>query len=207
MTNLFIITASNPAAQQHIRDTIEQSIPTEKVEKHFSGFELEQIKLIGLEHGYHAWGATPGEKNIPTWERMQIGDLMLVYQHKTYTYYAKVLFKARNRDFALENWGQDEEGNTWEYMYLLERPIKFESPINAKDLADYLPASYRGFMQITGDRAAKIIADHGSIEMYLSKVIPDFKTFLAAGLNYSNLVLGVGWLRSHFRHYYPLQPS
>lgn len=172
MNNLFIITASNPDAQLHIRDTIDSPVPVEKAEKHFTGEELKQIRRIDTNHKYYAWGAVPGERNIPTWEKMQVGDHILIYQNKAYTYYTRILFKARNKAFALDNWGKDGDGNTWEYMYLLEKPIKFASPVSASLLAEYLPASYMGFTQITNDRIAKIVSNYNSLEKYLSNSFP-----------------------------------
>ena len=85
MKNLFVFTASNPEAKQHIKDTVENPIPKEKVERHFSGAELSQIKKIGNEFGYHAWGALPGPVNTKTWKAMEIGDHILIYQDKLLT--------------------------------------------------------------------------------------------------------------------------
>ena len=155
MSNIFIITASNPSAKKHVQDTIENPIPPEKVEKHFGSSEIDQVREIG-KSGYYAWGATPGIWNIPHWASMKVGDHVLIYQDKMYTYVTKVAFKARNRDFALANWGQGLDGNTWEYMYLLEKPIKLHTPIPASSLRDYLPSMYRGFTAI-GDLPKKTI--------------------------------------------------
>ena len=101
MKNLFVITASNPDAKRHVENTIQRPIPASKVEKHFTGSKLAQVKTIGMEHGYYAWGSMPGDRNIPTWEKIQIGDHILVYQNKDYTYYTRVLFKDQNKEFAL----------------------------------------------------------------------------------------------------------
>jgi hypothetical protein len=170
MKNVFIITATNPEAQLHIKDTIERAIPRERVEKFFSGRELEKVKQIGLTHGYYAWGAVPGPRNVPTWEKMQIGDYVLVYQTKTYTYLTKVLFKEQNELFAVENWGRDPDGKTWEYMYFLDKPVKLSPPVPAEKLSQYFYDQYRGFTQIPADRISRIEREHGSLESYFQKV-------------------------------------
>ena len=146
--NLYVITASGPVPKEHVEHTIKNSIPPEKVEPYFFDDELKQVQKIGREHGYYAWGAVPGIRNIPNWESMKKGDQVLIYQNKMYTFVAKVALKDQNRDFALTNWNQDAEGNTWEYMYLLEKPTKLDTPIPAVSLKDYLPSSYRGFTRI-----------------------------------------------------------
>lgn len=171
MNNVFVFTASGTDAKRHISDTIENPIPHMKVEKHFTGKELAKVKEINKKHKYYAWGALPGEGNINTWKKIQIGDHVLVYQNKTYTYYSKVLFKARNADFALDNWGKSREDETWEYMYLLEKPFKLDPPILASDLANYLPASYRGFIRLSDDRVEKIASNFGSLEGFFEKTM------------------------------------
>jgi hypothetical protein len=175
MTNLFVITASNPEARQHVADTIEHRIRADKVERHFAGDELAEVKKIGIKHGYYAWGAAPGPRNRSTWAKMQIGDHVLVYQNRSYTYYTTVLFKAHNREFALDNWGQDDAGRTWEYIYLLDRPTRFTAPVEVSVLAHYLPLAYLGFTRVSDERTSRITSAHGSLEAYLAQVFPDLE--------------------------------
>ena len=68
--NLYIVTASNTAAKEHVQYTIENSIPPEKVEPYFSKDKLKQVQEIGSKHGYYAWGAIPGDRNTPNWKSM-----------------------------------------------------------------------------------------------------------------------------------------
>lgn len=173
MNKIFVITASNPEARQHVEDTIENPIPKEKVEKHFDGEELDQVKKAGERYGYYAWGARPGPNNKIYWESMQTGDHILVYQNGMYTYYTKVVFKARNSDFALDNWGRHVSGDTWEYMYLLEKPIKLLPPVSADRLSVYLPIRYMGFARISDQRLSNMEKEYGSVEEYLNKVLPN----------------------------------
>lgn len=155
--NIFIITASSQASKEHIDATIENPIPKEKIEPHFRGADLEQVKKIGRLHGYYAWGAKEGDYNTRTWNRMQTGDHLLVYQNKKYTYYSKIVFKNRNKEFALDNWKTDTDGKTWEYMYLLEKPIKFSKPFPVGNLVPYLSGAYRGFTRTSDERLEKIL--------------------------------------------------
>lgn len=175
MKNIFVFTASDQSSKKHMKDTIENQIPSEKVEKHFTAPDLVRVKEIGRKNGYFAWRALPGSGNIRTWSKMQIGDHILVYQNGNYTYYSEVLFKARNTEFALENWGKSREGETWEYMYLLKKPIKLDPPIKSSELSKYLTKAYRGFRRLSAERMGKIVKDYGSIENYLEEVLPKVK--------------------------------
>jgi hypothetical protein len=174
MTNIFIFTASNAEAKKHLHDTVENPIPPEKVGKHFSGNELTRVREIGeKQHGYYAWGARPGSGNIATWNRMQLGDLVIVYQNGFYTFLSKVLFKAKNKNFAIENWGKSPENDTREYMYLLEQPTKLKPPQKASAVSKYLPGRYMGFTRLSDDRLDKIAKDYLSLEDFVNRYFPN----------------------------------
>ena len=77
-----------------------------------------------LSYDAYAWGTMTGRRNTPTWESMQIGDFVLCVYDATYHYVSKVLGKFNNEKFAVAVWGTDTDGNTWPYMYFLEKPIE-----------------------------------------------------------------------------------
>ncbi len=85
MPHLFVFTAGNPEARQHLADTIENPIDDKSVfdcfdESHHE--ELERIKDEG--QGFYAWGAVWGIRNVPTWEQMERDDFVLcVYASMT----------------------------------------------------------------------------------------------------------------------------
>jgi len=167
---LYVFTASNQAAKDHIRDTIDNPISPEKVEKFFSGPELIQLQDIGKNQGYYAWGATPGPKNKTTWESMSSGDYVLVYQDGTYTYYSKVVYKVHHREMAVGFWGTDPEGNTWEYIYFLEKPYKLLKPVEADRLSASLQSKFMGFTCITEGKVKNIIDKFGSIDAFFGSL-------------------------------------
>jgi hypothetical protein len=64
MPKIFVLTAGNQAARQHLMDSIEHLIPDEAVfancaQPHHG--ELESISEEG--NGFHAWGPLPGPGN------------------------------------------------------------------------------------------------------------------------------------------------
>jgi len=68
MPKIFVFTAGKPEAQQHLVDSIENRIDEEKVFGSFAPTYREQLEVIRKEgNGFYAWGAVPGERNIPTW--------------------------------------------------------------------------------------------------------------------------------------------
>jgi hypothetical protein len=92
MPKIFVFTAGDRSARQHLADSIENPIPDETVCANFAEVhhvELERVREEG--GGFYAWGALPGPGNRRTWEAMDRGDRVLCVYDNTYHYSAQVL--------------------------------------------------------------------------------------------------------------------
>jgi EVE domain-containing protein len=166
MPNLFVFTAGNPEARAHLSQSIESPIPASMV---LDSFE-ESLRPALLEiqekaQGFYAWGAVPGSQNEGRWKRMAVGDSVLCVYDNTYRYSGKVLAKFQNRKFAEAVWGRDGEGQTWEYMYFLTKPLQIECKVS--DLAEDLSQRYLGFTKISDDRVDRLERTYGSLDAFV----------------------------------------
>jgi 5-methylcytosine-specific restriction endonuclease McrA len=170
MPKIFVFTAGNPVAQQHLEDSIENPIAEAKVFGSFASTHREELERIREEgNGFYAWGAVPGLRNIPNWETMERGDYVLCAYNNTYHYVARVLAKYDNQRFARRIWGEDEDGKTWEYMYFLTKPIKVDQPLY--EFEGYLHSRYQGFTRISNERLTEIAEDFGTIEGFVQEIL------------------------------------
>ncbi len=170
MPKIFIFTAGNPEAQQHLVDSIENPIDEETVFGSFASVHREELERIREEgNGFYAWGAVPGLRNIPNWEVMERGDYILCVYSNTYHYVARVLAKYNNERFARRVWGEDEDRQTWEYMYFLTEPLEVHRHVS--EFEGYLNATYRGFTRISYEQLGAILDDYGSIEGLIEEII------------------------------------
>lgn len=167
MPQIFVITASNQAAQHHVELSVAHPVNPDVAAGHFSPAVLEEIKSKDREFGVYAWGAVPGPSNLRNWGLMQPGDVILLYQAGVYTFVSHVIRKERNRGFAQALWGTDPEGKTWELMYFLDRPAAINVPVG--DLANWLPSCYRGFTRIAEERVDQIVSQYRSVEDFLAQ--------------------------------------
>ncbi len=166
MTQIFVFTAGNPEARQHLADSIENKIDQRKVFGSFASSRKEELESIQEEgRGFYAWGAVPGVRNIPNWEVMQRGDYVLCVYGNTYHYVAQVLAKYENERFARRIWGGDENGKTWKYMYFLTEPLEIYRHLS--ELVGYLNAEYRGFTRISNTKVDEILNDFGSVDAFI----------------------------------------
>lgn len=167
---IFVFTARKPKAQRNLVISIKNPIDEEPVFDSFGSAHRDDLERIQEEGGgFYAWGAVPGVRNIPNWKAMERGDYVLCMYGNTYHYVARVLAKYNNERFARRVWGEDEGGETWEYMYFLTEPLEVERHVS--EFEGYLNAVYRGFTRISDDRLDAILDDYGSIEGLIKEIL------------------------------------
>jgi len=127
--NLFVLTASNTEAYQHYIDTIERGFFVSRINDFITPEQSHALKNIFGSGPLKAWGATPSVGNIKTWEKMKIGDPVLIYRKGHFEYYAFVTFKIHNQAVAKELWNTNSDGRTWEYMYFFDHLTEISVPV------------------------------------------------------------------------------
>jgi hypothetical protein len=174
MTKIFVFTAGDQGARQHLADSIKQPIDGKKVFGSFGRTDYEDLSRIRREgDGFYAWGATPGSRRRPrnpgTWKAMSRGDYVLCVYDSRYRYVSYVLGKYNNPRFARSVWTEDENGQTWQYMYFLAKPLKVDKPLSELAGPDRLPKRYGGFAHISDRRLRAIASDYGSIDNFINR--------------------------------------
>jgi len=172
MNNIFVFTAGNADARSHLDASIRNSINKELVLGSFDTSEHEALlKYYGEAEGFYAWGAVPGPQNESRWKAMTAGDVVFCVYESTYHYVAKLLGKYENEKLARAIWGEDENHQTWQYLYFLTKPAELNIPI--KNVANYLNEAYWGFTRIGDDKIKNITLEHGNIENFVERVFFD----------------------------------
>jgi LDH2 family malate/lactate/ureidoglycolate dehydrogenase len=103
---------------------------------------------------------------------MQAGDVCLIYGGGAeFRWWGRVLDKLRDASAAMEIWGTNARGETWEYMYFLEvseLPVPMSSARVAGD-AGYDQASRpRGFTYFSENAVRRITAANGSTAAWIN---------------------------------------
>lgn len=170
MADIFVFTAGEPAARSHLDDSIKNPVSPDIIFNNFEPVYHEQLQTIQKKgEGFFAWGAVPGLQNIRRWEAMNTGDYALCVYGNRYRYIARVIGKFNNRRAAEAIWGTDPNGNTWQYMYFLTKPITIS--ILVSDLSQYLNNGYMGFTKISEQRLQNIINQFKSLDNFIKQKI------------------------------------
>lgn len=193
--NIFVFTAGNDEAQQHLKDTIERSVPENVLDEHLTSEEFTELKRRAGGNGYYCWGAVPGEKNIPNWNHIQPGDYILSYWKKNYHHLSSVIYKVRNKELAAKLWGTNPDGETWELMYFLTKPTHLDPPLSSVQTAEYLQNTYQGFARIKPEKTERIMKKFDSLEnfvaMHSNKIESDSGPVLKKSLSEKEVITHV----------------
>jgi hypothetical protein len=169
MKGLFVFTAGKKEARAHIGDSISSPVSLSSIENHFNQNERTVLEAINKKtNGLYAWGAVPGPRNIPNWEMLNIGDIILTVYDNSYQFISRVVWKTHNASAAQKIWG-DDEGKTWEYMYFLSQPIQLKTLPTVDSISDDLNSAYRGFWRFNEEKLQQLQQKYGSIDQFVEE--------------------------------------
>ncbi len=161
----FVVASGGHETERHYIDTIERKRSIDEAEKFLRPQEIEILKNTYHSGPFAVWGAVPGSGNLRTWETMEAGDYVLIYKSGRIIFAAEVALKTRNPQMAKYLWGEDNNGNTWEYMYFLINTQ--EADVSMSVLNPYLGYSEnyfpRGFMAIEQEKANELLNHYGDV--------------------------------------------
>jgi hypothetical protein len=166
---LFFITASGELAAKHLKTSLEDGIPLEQLQA-MQGIG-QQLERHAVDGRVYAWGARPGSAAEQKWERLQPGDVCLVYAKGSFPLWGRVYAKARSGEVARAIWGE-HKGEIWECMYFLD-PVELlgadrETVVTRLSYkGNYIP---QGF-EIPGERAQQqILVSHPTLAHFIRSV-------------------------------------
>lgn len=159
MRNIFLLymPPGNPEAMLHYRDTIQQRVPLDRLARYLPRDQLEQLKDLFGGKPVAVWGSRNSPMNRSKFDRMSVGDDLLIVEGDTIRLLGKVAHKTVNPGLSRELWkslGGNDEG--WDLIYFIANPVEIGVPF-----ADFCrlfgyQTSYqlRGFTAVSDDRLA-----------------------------------------------------
>ena len=127
-------------------------------EKMLSATDREKIKLAHPDGTAHIWGVKP--ERVPQWARLFPEDCLVLFRQGGRVVLRGVItYKMFNPALAKYLWGEDENGELWSLVYLLNHVVPVDiraSRVN--DAAGFAPGwDWRGFITIEPPRAHAVI--------------------------------------------------
>lgn len=170
MRQIFVFTAGDKNARAHLSDSILKPVPFDWMQETLGTEQTAYYQsLTPAYDGFYAWGAVPGPVNKRTWDRMQVGDLVLTVYDNQYRFLSSVLGKFNSSALASKIWGKDDLGKTWEYMYLLSEPVAIDIGVLSEPVVNYLNRGYRGFTRISDEKVQALLKAYDGLENFIQQ--------------------------------------
>lgn len=172
MRKVFIVTASGPEAFGHYQDTIKRKRSISEIQDFLTNDQIAGINRLYHGKDFAVWGATPGPGNINTWMKMEEGDYVLFYQQGKFILVGEVGYKIHNKEIAKYFWGVNNQGVTWENIYLIINEREIEVPLEKfnqflRYKSNFTP---QGFGSIESERQKEFEKTYGDFYSLILKI-------------------------------------
>ena len=127
MSKIILQPTGNKDAREHYVDTIANPVDAARIKSYIPSLSSE-IDAIYPNGKVYIWGVTPGKDNVnkKKWEKICKGDVTLFSKGADTPGTEGGIFasavttlKVHNKNLAINLWGYDKNGNTWEYIYFV----------------------------------------------------------------------------------------
>ena len=121
MNKIILQPAGNPDAYEHYIESCSNPVSLNRITSFVSENDARILRTI-YSTGVFLWGVTAGKtlSNKRNWDKIESGDVGLFSRNGVIFSSGVVTYKMHNKDLALELWGTDNDGETWEYIYFLD---------------------------------------------------------------------------------------
>lgn len=163
---VFIVVAGgNTAAERHFEDTIQHKRHLNEVRQFLPVSEIKNLEEIYHDSPFIVWGAVPGPLNETRWNRMESGDIVLIYNRSRIRFVGEVAAKVRSKDLAKHFWRETPEGETWELMYFIVNEEQVSVPLSKLNPYFGYSETYapRGFSMINENAVVDFARHYGDL--------------------------------------------
>src|ERR1700733_14283473 len=132
MRNIFLLymPPGNPEAMTHYRDTIQRRVPLEQIRPFVSGDVASRIKHVFGDRPIAVWGSRDSPANRAKFEKMEVGDDILIVEGDTINFMGKMALKTVNPDLSRSLWQNinSDETSGWDLIYFIANPVEIGVP-------------------------------------------------------------------------------
>jgi hypothetical protein len=163
---IFIVVAGgNYAAERHFDETIKHKRTLNEVRNYLPQNEINNLENIYHSSPFIVWGAVPGPQNEIRWEKMSVGDVVLIYNNGYIHFAGEVGAKVRSKELAKYFWQETNIGQTWELIYFIVNEEKVSVPLNKLNPLFGYKENYspQGFTMVNEEATNKFLLKYGDI--------------------------------------------
>jgi hypothetical protein len=176
MKNIFLlyIPFGNYEAQVHYEDTIIKKVSSDRLFRFVDDNLKSKLKSMFGDKLITVWGSRDSSTNRSKFERMSLGDDILIVEGETVKLLGKIAAKTINPELSMELWknlkGTSQEG--WNLIYFIANPLQIELPFTAfnKLLGYSEDYKLRGFSSVSQDRLYDFYLKYDDLYSVLQRI-------------------------------------
>lgn len=157
---------------RHYYETIKNHRSPAELSKFLDTNDTEKLNIASHGRSVAVWGSVPGQNNIRNWNAMEEGDYVMVYRKGKIILAAEIAMKVHNREIGKFLWQENEDGQTWEYVYFMINDVEVDVPIER--LNKYLGYEDKyhpqGFMAIQQQKVDALLSSYGDLISLLQRL-------------------------------------
>ena len=203
MHNAFLLymPPGNAQAMVHYEDTIKKKVNLQRLSKFISPDLRARLASVFGSNPIAVWGSEAGPRNRSAFERMQVGDDVLIVEGAAVRLLGKVAAKVESTDLSRDLWKplRGEGDVTWKLIYFIANTRELDIPFTEFcQLLGYDPSyRLRGFTTIAADKLEHFYARYDDLYSVLVRMqkgdpvaerTPDPEAVAAASMKDQDLV-------------------
>lgn len=168
----FVMAGGGQDTDRHYYETIKTRRSVAEFGNFLSSKESEKLNTYSHGRAFAVWGSVPGQNNIRNWNAMEEGDYVMVYRKGKVILAAEVAMKVHSRELGNFLWRENEEGETWEYVYFMINDVEVNVPIERLNKYLGYEDSYhpQGFMAIQQQKVDTLLSSYGDLISLLERL-------------------------------------
>jgi hypothetical protein len=171
---LLYMPPGNAEAMLHYRDTIQNRVPMERLSRFLARDQIERLRDVFGNRPIAVWGSRNSGANRSKFERMGVGDDLLIVEGDSIKLLGKVAYKTINPDLSRDLWqnlrGETAEG--WDLIYFIANPVEVGVPfVEFCRLLGY-ESNYqlRGFTSVSEERLGRFYEHYDDLYSILVRL-------------------------------------
>ena len=171
---LLYMPPGNAEAMLHYRDTIQNRVPMERLSRFLARDQIERLRDVFGNRPIAVWGSRNSGANRSKFERMGVGDDLLIVEGDSIKLLGKVAYKTIKPDLSRDLWqnlrGETAEG--WDLIYFIANPVEVGVPfVEFCRLLGY-ESNYqlRGFTSVSEERLGRFYEHYDDLYSILVRL-------------------------------------
>lgn len=177
MRNVFLLymPPNNLEAMTHYRDTIQHRVSFDRISRFVSRDIATRLRNIFGDRPIAVWGSRDSPANRAKFEKMAVGDEMLIVEGATIKFMGKVALKTVNADLSRELWrnmNKPAEQTCWDLIYFIANPVEVGAPFSEFCRLFGYEDTYqlRGFTTVSAEKLATFYERYDDLYSILIRV-------------------------------------